>query len=139
LVTHAIDRFGEGSALGLFIFLVLLWFFRAPGFIQGWDSGFRPGFISDATPAILIAFVLFLWPKKAPGFKDIDSDGKPPPYEPILTWQVVSRKFPWDVVLLLGGALALAEGVQVNITRNFAIFRTSLLSVLIHKTPERDE
>ena len=35
-----------------FVSLVLLWFFRQPGFINGWTVLFpEPGFISDGVPA----------------------------------------------------------------------------------------
>ncbi|OQV19170.1 Solute carrier family 13 member 2 [Hypsibius exemplaris] len=102
-------RFAEMSALALFLTLVVLWFFRAPGFMAGWDTGFRQHFITDATPAVLIGFLLFLWPRQIPVR---GTDGKWPKYQAILTWKVIARKFPWDVVLLLGGSLALADGVE---------------------------
>ena len=72
---------------------------------------FEKGFISDATPGVLIGFLFFLWPTENPFKKN--SDGQYATYKPILNWKVMATKFPWDVILLLGGALALAEGVQV--------------------------
>ena len=85
--------------------------------MHGWSTAFREDFVSDATPAILIGFMLFLWPSKLPNFGDAESFGKRLKYEAILNWKIVSKKFPWDVVLLLGGALALADGVEVTIMR----------------------
>ncbi|OQV19171.1 Solute carrier family 13 member 5 [Hypsibius exemplaris] len=109
--------FAEGSVMAIFLTLVGLWFFRAPGFIAGWSSGFQLGFISDATPAVFMAVVLFLWPRRLPTYQR-PQDGKPLPhprkYEAILSWKVVAQKFPWDIVLFLGGALALAEGVKIS-------------------------
>ncbi|XP_055328615.1 Na(+)/citrate cotransporter-like isoform X2 [Paramacrobiotus metropolitanus] len=106
-------RFAEGSALVIFVVLVILWFFRAPGFMPGWDTGFPAGYVSDATPAIFMGFLLFLWPNELP-FRINQKSEQKTKYRAILAWKETCRNFPWDVVLLLGGALALAEGVEIS-------------------------
>ena len=105
-------RFSEVSSLVILVLLVLLWFFRSPGFMPGWGSAFPKGYVSDATPALLSAFFLFLWPNRLP-WQKTDSEDFAEKLHPILTWKVIAKKFPWDVMLLLGGALALADGVIV--------------------------
>ena len=59
--------FREAIVLVLFVSLVLLWFFRKPGFftsygdLLGLDKDGNPS-IEDATPAILICILLFVLP-----------------------------------------------------------------------------
>ena len=51
----------EANVLSLFVFLVLLWFFRSPGFMTGWGDAFDTN-ISDATAAMFISILLFILP-----------------------------------------------------------------------------
>ena len=101
--------FGEASVLFLFVLLVISWLTRSPQFIPGWEVWFPKGYVTDATPAILISFLFFIWPSRLfdfePGVRNVPT---------ILTWKSMKRKFPWDVFLLLGGAIALADGTQVR-------------------------
>lgn len=82
----------------------LLWIFRkdiqaGAVFLPGWSSLFpHPQHIQDSTVAMLAAILLFLIPsgrKKGEG---------------LLTWDDTA-KIPWGILVLLGGSLALAEGV----------------------------
>lgn len=34
--------------------------------------------------------------------------------KPLLNWQVVHERMPWNIILLLGGGFALAKGSEVN-------------------------
>ncbi|PSN33759.1 Protein I'm not dead yet [Blattella germanica] len=54
--------FHEGSVLFLFLIVVLLWFFRRPEFIPGWAEMIATVEIDDATPVMLIVFLLFVLP-----------------------------------------------------------------------------
>ncbi|NWH68402.1 S13A5 protein, partial [Geococcyx californianus] len=115
--------YAEFNVLLLFILLVLLWFSRHPGFIKGWASLLFPRgekFITDSSPAVFIALLLFILPSKKPKLKDwklstSDSElteediKKPFLSAPLLEWNVVQRKMPWTIVLLLGGGFALAD------------------------------
>jgi len=86
---------------GLFFTLVMLWFFRDPDFMTGWESQIVSSSdikIADATPAILIAVLIMGIPL---------SSG-----EPFLTWQVVEEKMNWGVILLIGGGFGLAAGME---------------------------
>lgn len=38
------------------------------------------------------------------------------PRTALLTWQVVQKKMPWNIILLLGGGFALAKGSEVKCT-----------------------
>lgn len=35
--------------------------------------------------------------------------------KPLLTWDVVHEKMPWNIILLLGGGFALAHGSEVGL------------------------
>ena len=45
-----------------------------------------------------------IWPKNNL-FKGFD-------YEPLITWNKINATFPWSILLLAGGGLALAEGFK---------------------------
>ncbi|XP_063850188.1 Na(+)/citrate cotransporter-like isoform X2 [Scylla paramamosain] len=120
---HALRKFIEGHyrALGpvsrkeavvvtSFFILVMLWVFRDPGFIPGWATYYTtPGdsvYVKAATPVMLMVFLLFCIPaesKPAPGAKQV---------ERCMNWEAVHKKVPWEIVILLGGGLVLAEGAK---------------------------
>ncbi|KAK7494056.1 hypothetical protein BaRGS_00014714, partial [Batillaria attramentaria] len=109
--------FAEKVVLGHFLVLVALWVTRSPGIFPGWVTVFPKGYVSDAVPAVLVALSLFVWPRVPPRIFCCRGDGDAKPYvaaPSILRWAPLSRKFPWGVLLLLGGGFALAEGTKVS-------------------------
>ncbi|XP_053337721.1 Na(+)/citrate cotransporter-like isoform X1 [Clarias gariepinus] len=114
--------FAESSVLVLFILLVLLWFTRDPGFIPGWASLLfkqEKMFVTDATVSILITFLFFIIPSEFPrcwhaGSLDITDRSKGEAPATLLTWHVVQKVLPWNILLLLGGAFALAKGSEIS-------------------------
>ena len=42
-VLELVFRYNEWMVGTLFVILVLLWFFRSPGFMEGWGDQFKPG------------------------------------------------------------------------------------------------
>uniref|UniRef100_A0A4W5NG67 Solute carrier family 13 member 5a n=1 Tax=Hucho hucho TaxID=62062 RepID=A0A4W5NG67_9TELE len=117
--------YGELSVLGLFILLVVLWFTRSPGFIDGWAThvfNANAPFVTDATVSVFVAMLLFVLPSEPPRYlcfwrtQRFDTEPQPPrgPAPALLTWQVTQRKMPWSIVLLLGGGFALAKGSEVS-------------------------
>ncbi|XP_061829200.1 Na(+)/citrate cotransporter isoform X1 [Nerophis lumbriciformis] len=116
--------FGEISVLGLFILLVVLWFTRDPGFVDGWATDIfnsKAEYVTDATVAIFIAVLLFVLPSKPPHFcswrtQRFDTVSHPTSNSipRLLTWKVAQKKLPWGIVLLLGGGFALAKGSEVS-------------------------
>ncbi|NXP58532.1 S13A5 protein, partial [Chloropsis cyanopogon] len=115
--------YAELNVLLLFVLLVLLWFSRNPGFVKGWAARLFPGadkYITDSVPAVFIALLLFILPAEKPKCipwnpstsdpEQAEEDKKKPFLSaPLLDWNVVQRKMPWSIVLLLGGGFALAD------------------------------
>nr|AEF30425.1 sodium-dependent citrate transporter [Danio rerio] len=116
--------FGELSVLALFILLVVLWFTRDPGFVDGWATRFFNAdkeFVTDATVAVFVAALLFVFPSKPPRlcFWRTESFDTVPqqesgPTPALLTWKVTQKKMPWSIILLLGGGFALAKGSEIS-------------------------
>ncbi|RLV89391.1 hypothetical protein DV515_00014903 [Chloebia gouldiae] len=115
--------YAELNIVLLFVLLVLLWFSRNPGFVKGWATMLFPGgekYITDSVPAVFIALLLFILPAHKPKCnvwnpsmsdpEQTEEDKKKPFLSaPLLDWNVVQRKMPWSIVLLLGGGFALAD------------------------------
>ncbi|XP_076836574.1 solute carrier family 13 member 5a [Brachyhypopomus gauderio] len=112
--------YGEISVLTLFILLVVLWFTREPGFMDGWATGFfnaQKEYVTDATVAVFVAVLLFVLPAKPPclcswGSQRSTAVLQSEPRSTLLTWQVAQMKMPWSILLLLGGGFALAKGSE---------------------------
>ncbi len=73
--------------------------------------------VEDSTVAILAALSLFVIPATRGGASagrdadaDADAGARPAPAETLLTWRDTERA-PWDVLMLFGGGLALAETI----------------------------
>ncbi|KAK9520802.1 hypothetical protein VZT92_020662 [Zoarces viviparus] len=109
--------FAEGCVLTIFTLLVLLWFTREPGFIPGWATVLfnkDKTYVTDGTVAILMSTLFFCIPSKLPrccgGRSEDGAPAEAPP--PLLSWNVVHEKMPWNILLLLGGGFALAHGSE---------------------------
>lgn len=109
-------KFSERSVLCLFTILVFLWVSREPMFIAGWRQwlGLKKGLTSDACASMLLACVLFIWPTEMPDFIWLRSDPetKPVKRKSLMTWQAMQKKFPWSIIMLLGGGFAMADGIK---------------------------
>ncbi|KAI8504941.1 Solute carrier 13 [Branchiostoma belcheri] len=66
--------FAEGAVIFHFVLLVFLWFFRDLKFVDlgkkqaGWTYFFTPGYVTDATATMMVAFALFMFPSRPPRF-----------------------------------------------------------------------
>uniref|UniRef100_A0A671W9F4 Solute carrier family 13 member 2 n=1 Tax=Sparus aurata TaxID=8175 RepID=A0A671W9F4_SPAAU len=109
-------KFAEIAVLIIFALLVGLWFTREPGFIPGWATVLFPdGFVSDGTTAIFMSMLFFVVPSRMPRFGGYalgDDYPKVKYPKPLLNWQVVHERMPWNIILLLGGGFALAKGSE---------------------------
>merc|ERR1712106_506305 len=117
--------FHEMGVLSLFSMLVMIWFMRKPGFLPGWAEALQwtsasgsAVSIGSATPTIFIVMLLFIIPA---------NPAKDPSGPAILQWDAVQKKFPWGIILLMGGGFALAEGAKVScLTYDVGSLLTSL-------------
>ncbi|XP_023279829.1 solute carrier family 13 member 2-like isoform X1 [Seriola lalandi dorsalis] len=108
--------FAESCVLVIFTLLVLLWFTREPGFIPGWATVLfnkdKP-YVTDGTVAILMSALFFCIPSNLPRCCGKSRDGAPTEApSPLLSWDIVHEKMPWNILLLLGGGFALAHGSE---------------------------
>ncbi|XP_031985784.1 solute carrier family 13 member 2 [Corvus moneduloides] len=113
-------KFAEIQVLILFVFLVVLWFTREPGFFPGWATVLfnkdDTSYVTDATVALFISILLFILPSDFSNRgREEEQTGarakfRAPP--PLLDWKLVQEKMPWNIVFLLGGGFALAKGSE---------------------------
>ncbi|KAK2148948.1 hypothetical protein LSH36_474g04046 [Paralvinella palmiformis] len=59
-------RYEEWLVLFVFISMVVLWFFRSPGFMTGWGDVLRRGYIDDSATSIMCTVALFIIPTRPP-------------------------------------------------------------------------
>ena len=121
-------RYAEVLLLVIFVILALLWFTREPKFVAGWGALFPvdedgASYVSDATTAFFIVFLLFIMPSKPClvcskwwrpecrfSARTCMVSGES---ERLLDWDTVQHKLPWNVVLLLGSGFAMAKAAEV--------------------------
>ncbi|KAG7239093.1 hypothetical protein INR49_030025 [Caranx melampygus] len=63
--------YGEVSVLALFSLMVMLWFTRDPGFMDGWAThvfNAKAEFVTDATVSLFVAVLLFVLPSEPPRY-----------------------------------------------------------------------
>ncbi len=95
----ALGKLGKGEKRVLWIMVgtALLWIFRAQLTQIVWFKN-----LSDPTIAIFASVVLFAFPS---------GEGKK--IQPLLVWNDTKR-LPWDILLLFGGGISLAKGMEVT-------------------------
>eukprot|EP01080_Neovahlkampfia_damariscottae_P008296 gene8296-120_t len=116
-------KFEEYVILISFLILIILWITRT-GIekIPGWGRLFPVGFPTDGTPAVLMAFLLFVIPAKNTPVLDYPNEK----VHCIMDWQTM-KNFPWDIILLFGGGFALADGFIVSGLSEFIAHKMILL------------
>ncbi len=85
----------ERNVLMILIVTAMLWIFRAQLTKIVWLGG-----LNDTIIAIFASVMLFIWPS---GKRN----------KPILEW-ADTKKLPWDILLLFGGGISLAKGLEIT-------------------------
>jgi len=111
----------EFQVMILFIFLILLWFFKTPIFMPGWGDLFSAETsngenvsIAQATPAILICLLLFILPQNYNCLSCTSDDQLYKKSPSLITWRLIETKMCWGVLFLLGGGFTLAKCLQTS-------------------------
>ncbi|XP_076039989.1 Na(+)/citrate cotransporter-like [Oratosquilla oratoria] len=120
--------FHETVVLSLFSLLVFCWFFRDPEVIPGWSNFFKRIYgpnikVGNASPVMLVVFLLFIIPSKAKFWVSSDQNG-------CLTWKVINEKMPWCLILLLGGGFSMAAASKHSGLSTWMGHQLSYLEVL---------
>ncbi|MBO6523371.1 MAG: DASS family sodium-coupled anion symporter [Balneolaceae bacterium] len=85
----------ERNVLMILVVTALLWIFRAQLTKIIWLEG-----LNDTIIAIFASIMLFIWPSEKKS-------------TPILVWSD-TKKLPWDILLLFGGGISLAKGLEIT-------------------------
>ncbi|CAL7942757.1 unnamed protein product [Xylocopa violacea] len=97
----------------LFATVVLLWFFRSPGFVPGWPTYITHSHVKDSTATILVIVLFFVLPSKLDFLRSFDRDPANRPTKPspgMITWNMIHQKMHWSLILVLGGGFAISAG-----------------------------
>lgn len=103
----------ESVVGAMFITIVLLWFFRSPGFMKGWPSYITDLPVKDSTAASCLTILFFILPAKLDFLHAFDKDPSKRPTKPspgMITWQMIHQKMHWSLILVLGGGFAISAG-----------------------------
>ncbi|XP_049270639.1 solute carrier family 13 member 2 isoform X2 [Rhipicephalus sanguineus] len=115
--------FSEWCVTLLMTAMILLWFTMKPQVFPGWVEMIPNGkLIRSSTPAMLVTFLLFLIPKNP----------RKPGGRAIITWREASERAQWGIVILIGGAMCLAEGCKQSGLSAMLVHYLKGLDVLPH-------
>ncbi|XP_020277869.1 protein I'm not dead yet-like isoform X2 [Pseudomyrmex gracilis] len=103
----------ESSVGILFIIVVLLWFFRNPGFMPGWAAYVTNLRVKDSTAAMCVTILFFFIPSKLDFLQAFNKDPSKRPTKPspgLITWKIINQKMHWSLIFVLGGGFAISAG-----------------------------
>lgn len=117
-----------------------MWLTRQPQLFPGWASVMPPGYTetlqkeckgiyyifyqfffspfrcaTDSLPTLFAVVVLFVWPADFSEFaKGI--------HRPLLTWQRVQAKLPWDLLIFQGGIAVISSLADASYTVHYTVW-----------------
>ena len=129
------------------VVLVVLWMTREPGIAPGWGAFFVDGFVPDASPAVVIAFLAILTPaalahiasssttttsgdkekvKEKEGERERKQSRRS---ELFIDWREIEREIPWSLFFMIGGAFAISDGASVRVSTSTS--SSTLISLVL--------
>ncbi|CAL1545180.1 unnamed protein product [Lymnaea stagnalis] len=130
--------FAEKAVIGHFFILILSWFsMKMPG-DMGWSYYFKPDYVSNSTPGLIVVLLLFIFPCEKPRVfcwlrKEKDGAVPLPKSVPaLIDWKNVNEHFPWGAWLLVGGGYAIAHVCQAS---GLSLWIGLRLSIFSNVTP----
>ncbi|XP_006823721.2 Na(+)/citrate cotransporter-like [Saccoglossus kowalevskii] len=103
-------KWSEIVVIFMFLVLIVMWLFQDPKFVTGWTSWFKQGFVRSSTFTVAATILCFIIPSTRPSLPHCNHDIDK--FKPLLDWQYVVGRVPWDIILLAGGGLSLTVGVK---------------------------
>ncbi|XP_077870238.1 Na(+)/citrate cotransporter-like [Saccoglossus kowalevskii] len=103
-------KWSEVVVIFIFVVLIVMWLFEDPQFVTGWRSWFKPGFVKSSTFTVAVTILCFIIPNKRPSLPRCTHDIEK--FEPLLDWQYVVSRVPWDIVFFAGGGVSLTVGIK---------------------------
>ncbi|XP_055900060.1 Na(+)/citrate cotransporter-like isoform X1 [Biomphalaria glabrata] len=132
--------FAETAIIGHFIILLSLWLsMKFPGGV-GWSLWFRPEFVNNSTPGIILLLSLFLFPSEKPKIfcrqnannTSLDENILYRPVPALLEWKNIQDHYPWGTWCLLCGGYAIAHICQES---GLSLWIATQLSVFSNMQP----
>ena len=74
-------------------------------------------YVTDGTAAIFVVLSMFMWPAELPDMccmRGGCGKVKHKPREPFLTWNQLTSKVQWGLLMMIGGGFALADSITVS-------------------------
>ncbi|CAG7822929.1 unnamed protein product [Allacma fusca] len=101
------------KAVGVcFLVAIASFIMHDPKFIPGWKDLFSKE-VSIGTSAMAVSVLFFMIPRNGEFYRALyKRDFKGVTFKPLLEWNFVQKKFPWGVIILLGGGYALSSGAK---------------------------
>ncbi|CAJ0576960.1 unnamed protein product, partial [Mesorhabditis spiculigera] len=78
--------------------------------LEAKQHGKQSDYMTDATPGIIVLYLMFVWPRYNPWDVRTRTKGEGP--EKLLTWSMLQHKLAWSLLFLVGCGFAISTAVK---------------------------
>lgn len=98
----------------IYVISIYVWFARDLGFTNGWSELFDKVDITNATPAVIALFLMFVLPAKWTicNFCRRNQDRPTMNSSGLVTWKMINECIPWGMVFMLGAGFTMTKAAQ---------------------------